>query len=98
MFPNSVIARTGQSWKLWLAIVLMVIGSFAPLWDGFRINWTLGTILVVVGYAFGIWAITCPKCSNRWFWSAALDASLYRPLFATTACPACRHDFGQRQA
>ena len=66
MFGNSVVARTGQSWKLILSILLMVIGSFAPLWEGFRINWTLGTILVVVGYAFGLWYITCPKCGNRW--------------------------------
>ena len=43
MFGNSVVARTGQSWKLILSILLMVIGSFAPLWEGFRINWTLIT-------------------------------------------------------
>lgn len=93
MFENSVIGRTGQSWKLILAIVLMVVGSFAPLWEGFRINWTVGTILVVVGYVFGIWFITCPKCGNRWFWSAALDATLYRPLFKGAACPACKEDY-----
>lgn len=94
MLGNSVIARTGQSWKLWLAILLMLIGSFAPLWPRFGINWTLGTVLVVVGYAFGIWYITCPKCRNRWFWSAALDATLYRPLFKSSACPSCKQDFG----
>ena len=94
MFGNSVIGRTGQSWKLILAILLMVIGSFAPLWEGFRINWTLGTILVCVGYAFGVWFVVCPKCGNRWFWSAALDATLYRPLFKGSACPACKQDFG----
>jgi hypothetical protein len=90
MFGNSVIARTGQSWKLVLAILLMVIGSFAPLWEGFRINWTLGTILVVVGYALSIWYITCPKC-------AALDASLYSPLFKASSCPACKQDFPAQQ-
>ena len=96
MFGNSVVARTGQSWKLILSILLMVIGSFAPLWEGFRINWTLGTLLVVVGYAFGLWYIPCPKCGNRWFWSAALDASLYGPLFKASSCPSCKHDFPAR--
>jgi len=96
MFAQSVIARTGQSWKLVLAILLMVIGSFAPLWEGFRINWTLGTILVVVGYAFGIWFITCPNCGKRWFWAAALDATLYGPLFKASACPSCKQDFASR--
>lgn len=98
MFANSVIGRTGQSWKLVIAILLMVIGSFAPLWEGFRINWTLGTILVIVGYAFGVWYITCPKCGNRWFWAAALDATLYGPLFKASACPACKQDFPTQSA
>ena len=93
MFGKSVVAKTGQSWKLVIAIVLMVVGSFAPLWEGFGINWTVGTILVIVGYAFGIWFIVCPGCGNRWFWSAALDATLYGPLFKGSACPACKRDF-----
>ena len=93
MFGKSVVAKTGQSWKLVVAIVLMVVGSFAPLWEGFGINWTAGTILVIVGYAFGIWFIVCPGCGNRWIWSAALDATLYGPLFKGSACPACKRDF-----
>ena len=35
----------------------------------------------------------CPSCGSRWFWQASLDASLYRPIFRGTACPACQHDF-----
>jgi hypothetical protein len=96
MFDNSVIARTGQSWKLYLSILLLLIGSFAPLWEESGINWTVGTILAVVGYAFGIWFIVCPKCGNRWFWAAALDASLYGPLFKAPACTACKQEFGSR--
>lgn len=93
MFANSVVTRTGQFWKFAVAIVLMVVGSFAPLWEGFGMSWTVGTILVIVGYAFGVWFIVCPKCSNRWFWSAALDATLYGPLMKTPACPACKQEF-----
>jgi len=96
MFGSSVVGRTGQSWKLVIAIILMVVGSFAPLWEQSGIDWTLGTILVFVGYGFGLWFVVCPACGNRWFWSAALDATLYKPLFKATACPACKHDFGAR--
>jgi energy-coupling factor transporter transmembrane protein EcfT len=96
MFGNSVISRTGQSWKLMFAIVLMLVGSFAPLWEGSGINWTEGTILAVVGYVFGTVLIVCPKCGKRWFWAAALDARLYGPLFRESACPACKHDFSKK--
>jgi len=96
MFANSVITRTGQSWKLIIAILLLLIGSFAPLWEGSGIDWTLGSILAVAGYAFAVFFVVCPKCSNRWFWSAALDATLYGPLFKAPACPVCKQDFGPR--
>ena len=96
MLTNSVIARTSQSWKLILAIVLMVVGSFAPLWEQSGIDWTLGTIIAIAGYAFGLWFIACPSCGNRWFWSAALDATLYGPLFKRAECPSCKKDFEPR--
>lgn len=96
MLRNSVVARTSQAWKLVLAIVLMVVGSFAPMWEGSGIGWTLGTIIVIVGYAFALWFIVCPSCGNRWFWSAALDATLYGPLFKRPACPACKQEFDTR--
>ena len=96
MFTNSVITRTGQFWKLAVSIILMLAGSFVPLWEASGMSWTVGTILAIVGYAFGVLLIVCPKCSNRWFWSAALDATLYGPLFKAPACPACKQDFGTK--
>ncbi len=96
MFKNSVLSRTGQLWKLYIAILLLLIGSFAPLWEGSGIDWTWGTILAIAGYAYGALFIVCPKCSNRWFWSAALDATLYGPLFRKSACPACKQEFGPK--
>jgi hypothetical protein len=96
MFPNSVVARTGQVWKLWLSILVMLFGSFAPLWERSGINWTVGTILMLAGYAFGVWFIACPACRRRWFWSAALDAGLYAPLFKQPTCPHCRRAFAAR--
>ena len=52
MFANSVVTRTGQFWKLAVSMVLMLVGSFAPLWEGSDLL-ALGD-LVVVGYAFGV--------------------------------------------
>ena len=54
MFPDSVVARTGQFWKLALAIILLLVGSFVPLFEGAGMSWTVGTILAVVGYAYGL--------------------------------------------
>jgi hypothetical protein len=90
---NSVVARTGQLWKLGLSVLLVLVGSFAPLFAGSGVSWTGGTILVLVGYAFGCLVIRCPACGNRWFWSAALDATHYKPLLSGSACPVCKHDF-----
>ncbi len=93
MLANSVVTRTGQMWKLYLALVLMVYGSFAPVWPATGTSWTLGTIIGLAGYAVGTWFSVCPKCHNRWFWSAALDARLYGPLFKAPDCPACKAGF-----
>jgi hypothetical protein len=90
---NSVLARTGQMWKLVLAVLLLLVGSFVPFFEASGLSWTAGTILAIVGYAFGCYAICCPACGNRWLWSAALDASHYKPLFTGSACPMCKHDF-----
>jgi hypothetical protein len=97
MFENSVLSKTGQLWKLCIAILLMLIGSFAPLSAGSGIDWTWGTILAIAGYVYGTLFIVCPKCANRWFWSAALDATLYKPLFRAPACPACKQEFGTKK-
>ena len=96
MFPNSVVSRTGQFWKLALSVVVMLVGSFAPLWEASRISWTVGTILVCVAYAWACLDIRCPECRNRWFWSAALDARWYGPLMKAPVCPACKRDFNAK--
>jgi hypothetical protein len=91
---TSVIRATGQLWKLGLAIGALVAGSIAPLWpEATGLDWTSGTVLAVAGYAFGCLAIRCPGCGDRWFWSAALDAGLYGPLFGKPACPKCGKGF-----
>jgi hypothetical protein len=86
---------TRQYWKLAIGVAALVLGSLAPLVEATGISWTSGTIIAVVGYVFALVAVRCPGCGSRWFWQAALDASLYRPLFKGSSCPACKRDFGR---
>ena len=94
MLKNSVIAKSGQAWKLWAVIAALLIGSFAPLFPATRISWTSGTVLVVVAYVLGMLLIRCNNCKSLWFWEAAKDARLYGPLFKQSDCPACKHHYG----
>ena len=95
MLEQSVVTRSGQSWKLVTAIVALLIGSFAPLFAASGISWTVGTVIAIVGYAFGIVAIRCASCGNRWFWEAAMDAGLYAKIFRSSSCLSCGTDFAQ---
>lgn len=95
MARQSVVLRTGQLWKLGLAVVALLIGSFAPLWPETGLNWTSGTVLAIGGYVFGCLAIRCPACGSRWVWQAALDAGLYGRLAKSPACPSCGRDFAR---
>jgi hypothetical protein len=93
MWNNSVVSITGQTWKLVVGSVALVVGSVAPLFAATGMSWTGGTILATVGYVYSLVAIRCPGCGRRWFWEACLDAGLYRPLFTKPACPHCQHEF-----
>ncbi len=93
MAQASVLSLTGQYWKLIVGISALIVGSVAPLSEATGFSWTAGTVLAVVGYAFTCYAVRCPGCESRWFWQAALDASVYGPLFKGSSCPACKKDF-----
>jgi len=86
---SSVVARTGQLWKLVIAILVMVIGSVAPVWPASGLTWTTGTLLAVAGFLFGCLMIRCPACGNRWFWDALMRPENYGPLLSKPDCPAC---------
>jgi hypothetical protein len=89
MFKKSVIFQSGQSWKLLAAIMILLSGSFAPLFPTLGISWTAGTVLAFAGYGFGLISIRCAKCHSMWFWEAAKDPGLYGPLFKNSTCPVC---------
>ncbi|MCC7258420.1 MAG: hypothetical protein IT486_08605 [Gammaproteobacteria bacterium] len=93
MTANSLLARTGQSWKFVLGVAALLAGSIAPLFEASGIGWTAGTVIACAGYAFTLLAVRCPACGSRWFWQAALDAAVYAPIFKGPACPACRRDY-----
>ncbi|MFT4583435.1 MAG: hypothetical protein ACI915_003669 [Gammaproteobacteria bacterium] len=93
MLNRSVITRTGQMWKMLVGIVLVLVGSVAPVFESTGMSWTVGTILATVAYGFVILAIECPKCRQRWFLKALVYAEHYGPLFKGSSCPLCEHDF-----
>lgn len=93
MLAKSVISKSGQAWKFWLVIAILLVGSFAPLFPATGITWTSGTVLVVLGYGLGMLLIRCARCSSKWFWEAAKDARVYGPLFKSASCPACAHTY-----
>ena len=93
MLSDSVIIRTGQLWKLILAIVLLLAGSVLPIFEQLGITWTVGTIIAVIGYGFALAFIHCPDCGVRWFWKALLYAEIYGPLFKSSECPVCKKQF-----
>lgn len=98
MLDKSIIKRTGQSWKLLIAILALLIGSFAPAFPATGLSWTAGTVLAIAGYAFGVALIRCPGCGARWFWDALMRAELYKAVFTETTCPECKQAFGEAHA
>ena len=93
MLKNSTVGRTGQSWKLVVAVLALVVGSTVPAIPAANMSWTVGTILAVVGYAFGVLMIRCPGCGARWFWDALMRAELYKAVLTQPVCPECGRDF-----
>ena len=96
MLKQSVITQSGQFWKLAVAVLALLIGSFAPLYPATGISWTSGTVIAVVGYLFGMLAIRCKDCGKMWFWEAAKDPGFYAPIFKRSECPNCGHEFSGR--
>ena len=93
MFKKSVIRKTSQWWKFILAVLALIIGSVAPIFESSGMSWTTGTVLAIVGYGLGVAFISCPACHVRWFWKALIHSELYGPVMTRPVCPVCQQDF-----
>lgn len=89
MLKNSIIGSTGQTWKLVVAVAALAAGSILPALPGTGMSWTVGTILALGGYAFGVYLIHCPDCGARWFWDALMRPELYKEVLTQPDCPEC---------
>ena len=95
MFEDSVIRKTGQWWKLVIGVSALCVGTFVPMIKTSGMSWTVGTVIVVVGYGYALAFIRCPGCDLRWFWKALIHSEMYGPLFKGATCPSCKRDFGE---
>jgi len=100
MLENSVLARTGQLWKVQGAICA-VLGGGAALLCGIASDsgesagllWiVVGLLLGLGGLAFACLTVSCPRCGARWVWVAVSQrsAGAYGTwLVALSRCPKC---------
>lgn len=100
MLKNSVLAKTGQTWKLIAGVVGLVGGSGAMFFGLSRLShggmpWALGGI--ALGAVVGVWAcvsVRCGRCGMRWVWKAIRTQEQLQWLNWLTAqrvCPRCGH-------
>jgi hypothetical protein len=101
MLEHSVLAKTGQLWKVWTALAGVVVGGVALLY-GVGINvrgggdgWLAlaGMLLVFGSLGFASASVSCPKCGARWVWMAVSqrDSHEYGTwLISLSSCPRCQ--------
>ena len=100
MLEKSVLARSGQLWKVIGGVSAILIGGTALVYgiasdtaDGGGLLWIFaGMFLVFGGLAFACLAVRCPKCGARWVWMAVSQQSSSNYgvwLVALSECPRC---------
>jgi hypothetical protein len=104
----TLVALTGQNWKLYSSLVLLHLGGYAVLFSSFvlKTSHPLFGALWFGGFAIGIVAaviltrcIRCPICACAFLWRTMKSMSLTQWLdhgLWTTECPECR--FGGKQS
>jgi hypothetical protein len=102
MEQPTLVARTGQRWKLYSGILLFQLGGFAVLFASFVLDTShpLFGALLFGGFALATVAaviltkgIRCPICACAFVWKEMKSMSLTQWLdrgFWTTECPECR--------
>ncbi len=99
LYPDSVIRKTGQWWKIQLGLWIMLAGGplmlvvvwFLDIYEFYPIGLLmLFTILVLL-----ITTVRCPKCKANWIWMAASKRGITekwgKGVLMLTDCPECKN-------
>ena len=103
MYPDSVIRKTGQGWKIQVGFWLMVAGGFLMFAvelfidsDEFYSLLSIGLLMSFIGIVFLMSTVHCPKCKANWIWMAASKRGITekwgKGLLMLTDCPECNKD------
>jgi hypothetical protein len=107
----NLLQRTGQLWKIYLFMALLLLGCAATLLQGFlyeplgrelAMQIGLGGVAMIAGGFF--WAgqdITCPQCRLKLFYHAFRHQGFLRWfgwLLQVESCPKCGHGEQPRSA
>ena len=100
--PDSVVAKSGQAWKLVAGGSVLVIAGCVlawGLWGGGSTKIAAWALLVGLLSMPATWfALRCPKCGARWLWMAVSKQKSLQWLdwlYAQKVCPRCGHDPGR---
>lgn len=102
---DSYIGRSGQSWKIWLFVLLLTVGAVAMLF-GFLppinadpslfVPFVLGGAFLALGSL--VWlslSVKCRACGRRFGWRVMREQPYDRwfaLIMTTRECPICRDD------
>lgn len=106
MLQKSFLKSSGQLWKLWLSLALVVLGWLSiPLALGGYVDQDSGALLILAGVFVAVcatvWAsisIKCPACKARLLWRAISKESHKTwlvSLLSQSECPHCGAAFGR---
>lgn len=99
---ESALYNTGQAWKYWIHIYLILIGLLLGVLSIWIDNFTFagcdisflmtGALVVFIGFVFASLSIRCPKCGDWWYWSAISKKHKIGGVdwfLSFSMCPAC---------
>ena len=104
MYENSIMSRTGQNGKGFIGLLGIVVSvaligyviyhgqTNALAFDLLGLSMVLG----IVGFAYPLLSIRCPRCGDRWLWRAASTKPhphALRWLAEQERCPKCEATF-----
>jgi hypothetical protein len=98
---GSALQRSGQTWKLWIISVGVLIGFvvivFAQVFRNalpeklFPIEMTFAAFVIAFTFCFTVLSIRCPRCRARWYWLAISKgaSTTWIDRITLSTCPIC---------